>query len=396
MDREIPSLYSEKKDCCACGACLNVCPKQAISMVEDECGFHYPQIDEILCLRCGRCKQVCAFQNSKIENNPVEVFAGITKDENLRKASASGGIFAAIAQKALEKGYIVFGAALHPDFSVKHVGIKSVEELPKLQGSKYTQSDTGHSYDKVKKYLEQGCNVLFSGTPCQIDGLYGYLGKHSEHLFTIDLICHGVPSNQMFQDYIKTLGHDVTNFMFRDKSIGWGINGSTFVNGKKKRIWQSSSSYLYYFTKGWIYRENCYQCKYTCKHRPADITLGDYWGIEKQHPEYLGKDGWDEAKGISVIIVNTTKGEQLLNIADDTLDLRSSSFEKAAAGNGQLKYPCKADKRSELIELYLNAGWDGLERRFKKNIGWRFHSSQIKSLIPGYVKRKIKSMKTGE
>lgn len=396
MDREIPVLYNEKKDCCACGACLNVCPKQAISMIEDACGFRYPQIDENLCVRCGRCKQVCAFQNSKVENNPVKVFAGVAKDECIRKTSASGGIFAAIAKKALEDGFVVFGAALHSDFSVKHVEIKTVEELRKLQGSKYTQSDMGRTYSEVKDLLDQGNRVLFSGTPCQIDGLYGFLGRDNENLLTIDIICHGVPSNKMFKDYIKTLGADVSNFVFRDKSIGWGINGSAVINGKKKRIWQSSSSYLYYFTKGWIYRENCYQCKYTCSHRPADITLGDYWGIEKQHTEYLGNDGWDEAKGISVIIANTAKGEATLNRMRCVLDLKESTFEKVAAGNGQLKHPSKADRRSELIELYLSAGWDGVEQRFRKKIGWRFYTSQIKSLIPGCVKRKIKSMKTGE
>ncbi|MGN9152245.1 Coenzyme F420 hydrogenase/dehydrogenase, beta subunit C-terminal domain [Bariatricus sp. HCP3S3_E12] len=396
MDREIPILYSEKNDCCACGACLNICSKQAISMVEDECGFRYPQIDENLCVRCGRCKQVCVFQNSKVENSPVKVFAGVAKDERIRRTSASGGIFAAIAKTVLEEGYVVFGAALQTDYSVRHIAIKSVEDLLKLQGSKYTQSDIGRTYSEVKKYLDQGGKVLFSGTPCQVDGLYVYLGKGNENLVTIDIICHGVPSNRMFKDYIESLGQDVSNFVFRDKSIGWGINGSAIINGKKKRIWQSSSAYLYYFTKGWIYRENCYQCQYTSSHRPADITLGDFWGIEKQHPEYLGKDGWDESKGLSVIIANTVKGEVLLNDMRFVLDLKESTFEKAAACNGQLRHPSKTGKRAELVELYASVGWDGLERRFKKNIGWHFYSSQIKSLIPGCVKRKIKSMKTGE
>lgn len=390
MDREIPILYVKKKDCCACGACLNVCPKQAISMVEDTFGFRYPQIDEKLCVRCRRCKQVCAFQNSKVENSPVKVFAGVAKDENLRKTSASGGIFAAIAKKALQEGVVVYGAELQPDFSVKHVGINAVDELLKLQGSKYTQSDIGRTYSKVKEYLKLGNKVLFSGTPCQIDGLYGYLGKDNKNLVTVDIICHGVPSNKMLKDYIKSLGQDVSNFVFRDKSIGWGINGSAFVNGKKKCIWQSSSSYLYYFTKGWIYRENCYQCKYTCKHRPADITLGDYWGIEKQHPEYLGKDGWDESKGISVIIANTIQGMNLLSKMNGTIEMKESTFEKAASGNNQLKHPSEPGKRAEVLNLYAEGDWKALELRYKKNIGWGYYISQIKSLIPNKLKRILK------
>lgn len=391
MDREIPVLYNEKKDCCACGACLNVCPKQAISMSEDACGFRYPQIDENLCVRCGKCKQVCAFQNSKVENSPVKVFAGVAKDESIRKTSASGGIFAAIAKKTLEEGYMVYGAALHQDFSVKHVGIRSVDELRKLQGSKYTQSDIDRTYSEVKAYLDQGNKVLFSGTPCQIDGLYGYLGKKHENLVTVDVVCHGVPSNRMFKDYIKTLGKDVSGFVFRDKSIGWGKNGSAQIDGKKFKIWESSSPYLYYFSNGGISRENCYQCKYTCRHRPADITLGDYWGIEKQHPEYLGKDGWDEAKGVSVIIANTVHGEKMLAESLSVVDLKKSTFEKAAAGNGQLVHPSEPGKRDELLELYMKNGWEAIETRFKKNIGWRYYSSQIKSLIPPAIKRKLKA-----
>lgn len=391
MDREIPVLYNEKKDCCACGACLNVCPRQAIHMVEDACGFCYPQIDENLCVKCGRCKQVCAFQNSKVENSPVRVFAGIAKDVSIRKVSASGGIFAAIAKKALEEGYVVFGAVLQTDFVVKHIGIRSVEELWKLQGSKYTQSDIGQTYSEVKESLALGKKVLFSGTPCQIDGLYGYLGRDNENLLTIDIICHGVPSNKMFMDYIKSLGEDISSFVFRDKSIGWGINGNATINGKKKHIWQSSSPYLYYFTKGWIYRDNCYQCKYTCSHRPADITLGDYWGIEKQHPEYLGKDGWDEAKGISVIIANTSKGEATVNETGYALDLKESTFEKAAEANHQLRLPSDPGKRDDILRLYNDAGWTAVEKHFKDNIGWRYYSSLIKSFLPNSLKRFIKS-----
>lgn len=391
MDREIPILYKEKRDCCGCGACLNICPKQAISMIEDECGFHYPQIDEKLCVKCGKCKQVCAFQNSKIENCPVRVFAGVAKDENIRRTSASGGIFSAIAKKVLEEGYLVFGASLQPDFSVKHIGIETIEELVKLQGSKYAQSDIGRTYSEVKENLKQGKKVLFSGTPCQIDGLYGFLGKDDDNLMTVDIVCHGIPSNKMFKDYIKTLGQDVSDFVFRDKSIGWGINGSALVNGKKKHIWQSSSSYLFYFTKGWIYRENCYLCKYTCKHRPADITLGDYWGIEKQHPEYLGKDGWDESKGISVIITNTLKGEQMLVHLKSDIDLKQSEFDKAAAANYQLRIPSNPGKREDILRLYSDAGWNSIEKRFRENIGWRYYSSLIKRILPNSLKRFIKS-----
>ena len=184
-------------------------------------------------------------------------------------------------------------------------------------------------------------------------------------------------------------------FTFRDKKIGWGINGKVVLSLKNKKtksvkLWQSGSSYLYYFIKGWLYRENCYRCKYAGKNRPGDITLGDYWGIEKQHPEYLnGADGWDESNGISVVIANTSKGLEVLNEIDG-LEMRSSTFEKAAYGNKQLMHPSEKGKRQEILEQYRIGGWDALENRYQKKIGIRKYASQVKALIPLKIKRWLK------
>ncbi len=394
MDREIPVLFQDKAECCACGACLNICPKQAISMREDEYGFLYPRIDESVCVRCGRCRTVCAFQQSKIENEPLETFAAVATDEKVLKNSASGGVFAAMAGKMIADGGAAVGAALQEDFSVKHEFAKTQAALRRLQGSKYSQSSIGRNYQLVREQLLNGEKVLFSGTPCQIDGLYGYLGKDFDTLVTVDIICHGVPNNKMLQDYIALLsrkhGGAVSAFLFRDKSVGWGKNGSVTVNGKMHQLWQSSSSYLYYFSQGWIFRDSCYQCKYSCEHRPADITIGDFWGIEKQHPEYLGKHGWDESKGISVVIANTQKGKTFLKTMDGMIAFKPSEFEKAAAGNGHLKGPGTPGKRASVLETYRDGGWDALENRFSQNIGWRYYTSRIKSLVPGKLKRWLK------
>lgn len=395
MDKQIPILYSNKRDCCGCGACMNICPKGAISMQEDEAGFVYPHIDETLCIRCGRCKSVCAFQNCPEQNQPRTTYAAIAKNKTMRENSASGGVFSALAQKILREGGVVAGAAMGNDFSVKHIFVDSEKDLVQLQGSKYTHSSTEHTFETAQKLLKAGKKVLYSGTPCQIAGLKGYLGKDYENLITVDLVCHGVPSNRMFKDYIdclgKTYGGTVSEFKFRDKRIGWGINGSANVSGKKIKIWQSASSYLFYFTRCWLYRENCYCCKYACSHRPADLTIGDFWGIEKQHPEFLGKGNWEENRGISVLIVNTEKGENLLSETEDSLDLRVSSFEKAAADNGQLRQPSSKGKRDEIIKLYCDKGWTALEKRFQKNIGLYKYSSQIKALLPSGLKRFLKS-----
>lgn len=396
------SLFSEKKDCCGCGACENVCPKKAISMKEDECGFIYPEIDYSLCVGCELCKKVCAFQNVEEKNSPIEVYAAIYRNREQAKKSASGGIFAAIAKKIIEDNGVVFGAAFDESWNVRHIEVTTLEELIKLQGSKYTQSLIDDTYKRAKEILQTGRKVLYSGTPCQIAGLKQYLNKEFDNLLTIDIVCHGVPNNKMFKEYINILENKNSGklrcFNFRDKENGWGINGSAYIeleNGKsiKRRIWQSASSYMYYFSKGWIYRENCYSCKYANSHRPGDITLGDYWGIEKEHPELLGKGGWNESEGISVVIANTEKGLSLLGLMNHYLELKPSSFEKASRRNTQLNKPTSPGKRVEVLCEYKKNGWDGIERLFAKNIGIRKYSSQIKWLIPSFIKKNIKRIK---
>ena len=391
--KSVPILYTSKEDCCGCGACLNICPKHAIMMLEDECGFFYPAIDESKCIRCGQCKKVCAFQNENVRNNPIECYAAVSRNPEQAEKSASAGIFAAIATKVIEAGGIVYGAAFDENWNVHHVSAENLDQLCALQGSKYAHSDIGWVYTEVKEQLHSGRQVLFSGTPCQIAGLKWYLCKDYENLLTVDIVCHGVPSSRMLRDYLKTLeykhGGQVTAFTFRDKSIGWGINGSAIIDGKKIKIWQSASSYLYYFTRGWIYRENCYKCPYACEHRPADITLGDYWGIEKQHPELLGRGEWDESKGISCVIFNTDKGILLSKHID--CDLKDTSFEKIRAGNAQLFKPSDMGNRPEIIDIYKETGWDGLSNRFNSK-RLRKYSSFLKGLLPVRIKRTLKGM----
>ena len=395
MNKPIPILFDEKKDCCACGACLNICPKQAITMVQDEYGFMYPQIDETKCIRCGLCKTVCSFQNKKETNVPVDAYAAISKDQNILQTSSSGGIFAEIAKYVLSMNGIVFGAALQEDFSVRHIKVDSLENLKLLQGSKYTQSNTFQTFKECLAALKENKLVLFSGTPCQIAGLKGFLRKDYDNLITVDIVCHGVPNNGMLQQYLhlqeEKYNCKISDFKFRDKNNGWGINGSALMNGKKKTIWQSSSSYLYYFTKGEIYRDSCYSCKYTCKNRPGDITLGDFWGIEKQHSDWIKRKDIDSKKGISAVISNSEKGSKILKKIN--VVKIPSSFEKISVGNTQLRTPSKCTKRDELFELYKENGWSAVEDRYKKNIGIRYYSSQIKSLLPDNLKMALKKYK---
>ena len=399
MEKNIPILYGDKGECCGCGACLNVCPRTAISMIEDECGFLYPHIDENKCVGCQRCKTVCAFQNITERNVPLETYAAVSQNKEQARKSASGGIFAAVATQFIQNGGVVFGAAFSDNYGVEHRVIESIDFLSLIQGSKYVQSRIGNTYQQAKGYLEKGREVLFSGTPCQIAGLKSFLGKEYANLLTVDIICHGVPSEKIFLSYLHSLEKKhkgiIESFTFRDKEIGWGINGRAVFNIENQKhsikLWQSGSSYLYYFIKGWLYRENCYKCKYAGKNRPADITLGDYWGIEKQHPEYLdGPSGWDESKGISVIIANTEKGIDVLSKLNG-IEKRRSTFEKAAHGNKQLSHPSEQGKRQEILNLFVTEGWEALEERYQKKIGFKKYSSQVKAIIPLRLKRCLKS-----
>ena len=375
-------LFDDKKNCCACGACMNICPKSAISMKADEYGFLYPQINTDLCIECGMCKKVCSYQNKTESNSPLKVYAAVTKSTDISK-SASGGIFAAIAQKIIEDGGIVFGASMeykNGALTPVHIGVETKDELIKLMGSKYVQSSIANTYKELKSELNKKRKVLYSGTPCQIAGLKGYLQKDYENLYTVDIVCHGVPSAQFFSDYINNLENKlkgkIIDFKFRDKNVGWGHTAKvTYIcNQKEKYKWipNGESSYFSSFLNTDIDRENCYSCKYANSHRPGDISLGDYWGIEKMHPEYLVQNGGfiKVQDGSSCIIANTQKGLTLIDLCKDRIAYKESEFEKAAKGNGQLNRPSKRGKdRGLIMDAYKNGGYEAVEKVFiKRNL----------------------------
>lgn len=389
---ETITLFKNKKDCCACGACLNICPKQAIKMQEDENGFLYPIINNDKCIKCGLCIKTCALQNSKLTNTPLKTYAAQSNNTDLKK-SASGGIFASLALNILKVGGVIYGAVLenvNGKLICRHIAVNNVTDLEKLQGSKYIQSNIGNIYQEVKKNLLENKTILFSGTPCQVDGLRAYLDKKYENLYCIDIICHGVPSNKMFQDYIETLekkyNDKIVDFKFRDKTKGWGLTAKGYTaKGYTAIIPANVSSFYYYFLKSYIYRDSCYSCKYACKNRCGDITIGDYWGIENAHPEVLrNKTELDYKSGTSCLIINTEQGNKLIEKYRDNLRLIESDFEKAAKENGQLNIAsaCNVEKRNKLLNLYRKNGYESVENSFRKI---RI-LNKIKKLIPNSLK----------
>lgn len=399
-------LYNNKIDCCACGACVNICPKQAISMEKDEYGFLYPIIDKNRCVKCLMCKKVCSYQNKEECNTTKIAYVGMIKDEKIIEESASGGIFAAVGKAVLNKKGVVFGCSMevHNDvLSPEHIKIEKIGDLNKLQGSKYVQSFIGTIYKEVKEELNSGRLVLFSGTPCQVAALNSFLGdKEYSNLLTIDIICHGVPSADFFQsyltDYSKKLGGKIIGFKFRDKVSGWGLKGSVeYIDRKEKKkirpIPVLLSSYYQLFLNAETYRENCYACKYAESYRPGDFTIGDYWGIDRVHPEYLMKNGGDfnETKGISCILVNTEQGKKLFKILNSEINFKESSFENVAKYNTQLNIPSKkSPNREKILEMYKNGSYLAVDRWYFKQLGIKKYLLIIKNKIPQSVKVLIK------
>lgn len=391
-------LYSDKSKCCGCGACMNVCPKEAISMKEDDYGFVYPDIDSDKCVKCGQCNRVCAFQNDSNLSVPQKVYAAVNLNEALAKQSSSGGIFPAVAEAILKSGGIVYGAAYEfteEGIYIKHIGIDNINALNKLQGSKYAQSSLGNVFSSVKENLLSQRKVLFTGTPCQVDALKRYLGKTHENLFTIDIVCHGVPSQKMLRDYMALqTKRTVDSFTFRDKTKPWNVYRIKFqIGNKEKNIHCRLSSFYEYFLQAKIHRENCYVCKYAGQGRAGDLTLGDYWGIEREHKELFAEEKWKARfyRGISCVLVNTEKGYELLQEVKGTVDWVASSYEKVSKENGQLRNPSKMPAERELIlNEYVRNGYSSVDKAFFKNLGVKKYKYMLQATIPVGFKKTVK------
>ena len=364
-------------------------------MKETNMGFIFPEIDKSKCVDCGLCSSVCIYQNNTEKTKSIISYAASSKSKLITNKSSSGGVFYECAKHLLNNGGVVYGAAYTDGLYVCHIRIDTVKDLYRLQGSKYVQSEIGMSYQQAKSDLEQGKSVLFSGTPCQIAGLKNYLKKEHSGLLTIDIICHGVPSQKMFQDYLSTLSSDtIEHFDFRDKTMGWK---DFFIlweaKGKKKRIHNQISSYYQLFLNGEIYRDNCYSCQFACSDRVSDITLGDFWGFEQVHPELINDEIWSSQllSGISCVLLNSENGVDFFSSIKKDLYWYESSIDEITKHNGQLREPSKhTDLRETVFNLYLNDGFSSVERLFNKKIPIKKRiKCKIKSFVPLSLKRKL-------
>ena len=386
-------LALNKKHCTGCRMCEQICPVSAIKMIENSEGFIEPYLDKAKCIDCGLCANRCPQLNNVKYNklNKIKTYAAKNKNVSEQKASSSGGIFSAIANYILENNGVVYGSAFNKEIVVEHIRIVNKEELNKLRGSKYVQSNTKHTFKEVKADLESHKMVLYSGTPCQIAGLKAFLGKEYEKIYTVDFVCHGVPSPKLFFKYIKWLEEKnkskIKNYEFRNKEKnGWGLTAKvTFENGKVKYINSNLDSYYKSFLEGKTYRECCYSCKYSNTDRVSDITLADYWGIENEHPEF-----YDE-KGVSAILVNTIKGKEIINNIKDSIQLEDTTLEKILNKNKNLKSPTQRKKERE--DIYKNIENMDFVTYIKNNLKYKRKIKDIiKSIIPGSIKKKMKKI----
>lgn len=378
----------ENNQCTGCGYCINICPYKAIEMVCDKYGFMYPKAND-KCIECGKCVRECPYRNNNRELlTPQASFAAVRADSSKLKKSSSGGVFASVAEKVLEKkNWYVTGCILTRGFKPIQIITNSSQEAEQIYGSKYVQCYMRDIYIQIKKKLEEGKNVLFSGTPCQVDAVKKYTDNHL-NLYTIEVICHGVANEKMFLSYLDLFDRTLLNdYIFRDKGQGWSFNNKILLYGQKtKKINHRLSSYMTYYLNGETYRESCYGCKYACEKRGADITIGDFWGIIQKRPDL--KDKIDIEKGVSCLMVNTQKGYQLIQETD--LVCFPVDYEDIKEGNEPLNHPSiHTDKREKILEVWTrNNDWKDVDEYWKRN-DYKF-IYKLWSLVPVKIQHEIR------
>lgn len=362
-DMPVIELFKWKHECCGCGACAAVCPNGAINMYRDGEGFLYPVVSADKCTGCGLCLKTCRSSISGIESDcKLSAFAAYCLDEETRMASSSGGVFSVLAYKILRDGGVVYGAAFDEGFSVRHIAVRDVEDLPRLRGSKYVQSDTVDSFHNVKSDLAAGKTVLFSGTPCQTAELLNYLGGRHDGLLTVDLVCHGVPSPVVWSAYVNEVcsGMDykaIDKISFRDKTLSWQNYSVLFVFNDRteyRRVGRCDP-YIQGFLRNLYLRPSCHVCRFKGNNRTSDITLADFWGIEDVLPEMY------DGKGTSLVLVNTEKGAKLWNELSDKLRISEVDVRAALAHNDAALVSVDANlSREEFFQEFIK-GTDSLE-----------------------------------
>lgn len=325
----------DKSLCCGCGACAQACPRRCIRLCDDQEGFLYPWVDENLCVDCGKCEKVCLELHVNAPREPLKTYAAKNKNEEIRRESSSGGIFTLLAETAIDRGGVVFGARFDENWEVMHDYAETKEGLKSFRGSKYVQSRIGETYRQAEQFLKVGRMVMFTGTPCQIAGLKRFLQKEYSNLLTVDFVCHGVPSPKVWRMYLDEITacrqnrvkvvsphpvpqkKEIENIEFRSKKTGWkkysfvATLSDVMTGGEKNFVLLSSvfseNPFMQAFLSDLILRPSCYTCPVKSGKSGSDITIGDFWGIEEIMPDF------DDDKGMSLVMLHTRKFEKWLS-----------------------------------------------------------------------------------
>lgn len=365
-----------KTECFGCEACVQICPKNAITMNEDEEGFRYPGVDKGKCIQCGLCRKVCAHERTPMQHSENKyVFGGYNLNHDIRFESTSGGAFSAIVDAFCDDNYVIFGAEAK-GLLVFHSYITNKDELEKYRKSKYSQSIIGKSYKQIGQFLKEGKKVLFSGTPCQVAGLITYLGNiNKDNLLTVEVVCEGVPSPLYIRKLeqsleithgstIKDLDYRYTgNSVFNNGKWDFQIMRILMKNGKEIMTDRWFNPFWSVWLNHLMSRPSCYECKFTTAERVADITLGDLWGVHIYCPELYGNNG-----GASLVIGNSKKGKAIIKEAQRTLFGHELKFEEAIKYQGPMRKPISmnTDREAFMKDLNSDMSYERINEKWAK------------------------------
>ena len=380
----------EYNQCTICQACINVCPSKCISVKDKKYDFFYPSIDLDKCIKCNLCEKVCPVINP-IETPclNIKAYAALNLDNSIRKESSSGGVFSALAASVIANDGVVSGVSFDNNFNVRHITVDRLSDLKLLRGSKYVQSDVGLIFSKIKAELDNNKKVLFSGCPCQIAGLKSFLRKKYDNLYTVDFICHGIPSSITFKEYCNILSKKnkstIVSFKFRDKIKGWHSSSVKveFANNKIYSKCITEDPYMRGFLGNIYLKSSCHECKFRNFKSGSDITLADFWGAEVVQKDI------DDNKGLSAIIVNSKMGEELLSQVRENIHLKEVDIEDIIKYNRSL---IESSPPSNHRQLFFDIAYkDGYEEAFNKVCKEKYNVRFVRVLRNnlGKVKRGI-------
>lgn len=396
----------EQRLCTGCRACCQVCPQNAIEMSENEEGFLYPSINNDICNNCGLCERTCPVNsaagncgsaadgrssgNRKLQGSPFnKAYACYSGDENIRAKSSSGGVFSMLAAKVLAEGGVVFGADFDGEFRVRHAFVESEKELDRLRRSKYVQSDIGNTFREASDFLKLGRKVMFCGTPCQIAGLKAYLGREYPALLTCDLACHGVPSPLVWRMYLEFIKDKYKSALksvsFRDKSTGWNDSSMRieFKNGSRYMDRVKRETFFIGFGKSIFSRKSCFDCRFRIGNTKADITLADFWGIDRQ-----GSAEYSDNKGVSLVITHTQAGEAALSAIDGDVCVSEREFDEAVRYNPRLVSSVNepAGRKSFFSDLSAGYDFEALRRKYMDNDSFKYRAKCMLKKVLGRLR----------